>query len=84
MGSLLHVRSVHVSFHGHMGDDQAVPALISGAPLYWQFQSQAAENFMVPPGEEWSHYCRKFQDTMPSATIIQITRIQNRIIGKDN
>ena len=64
----------------HMDDNQVVPALISGAPLYWQVQSQAVENFIVPPGEEWNRYCHKLQDTMPNATIKQITRIQNRVI----
>ena len=63
-----------------MDDDQAVPALISGAPLYWQVQSKACETFVVPPGEEWNSYSHKLQDTMPNATIIQITRIQNRVI----
>lgn len=63
-----------------MDDDQFVPALVLGAPLYWQVQSQAVEKFVVPPGEEWNHYGGRLQDTMPNATIIQITRIQNRVI----
>ena len=63
-----------------MDDDQAVPALILSVPLYWQVQSQAIEKSVVPPSEEWNRYSQRLQDTLPNATIIQISRIENRVI----
>ena len=70
----------------HVNDDHAVPELRLSVDLNWQVQSQAAETFVVPPNEEWNHYSERLQDTLPNATIIRITRLQNRVIiyyGKD-
>ena len=63
-----------------MDDGPTVPALTLSAPLYWQVQSQPVEKFVVPPSEEWNRYSQRLLDTLPNATIIQITRIQNRVI----
>ena len=49
-------------------------------PEEWEEMGEATTKLVpLSPGtDEWSHVSEAFQSTMPSSTIVQITRIQNR------
>lgn len=64
-----------------MSNDQAVPRLLPQVPKYWQFQSEVVEEFNVSKGcNEWEYCKGKFLESLPSATIHKIRRIQNRCL----
>ena len=68
-------------FIQNMSNDQAVPRLLPQVPKYWQFQSEVVEEFNVSKGcNEWEYCKGKFLESLPSATIHKIRRIQNRCL----
>ena len=61
-----------------MMSDQVVPAVVACSPPEWQPQSETIELFPLVQGSpECSQIEQRLKETIPSAVLIQVSRIQN-------